>query len=1090
MRRVEALIWMRALILAMPFIFLGCAAPGGKPADGVKLFSSYQEIPGVTAEEIAAIEALREQANFFVFGMMPSSVAYVSDSGEIRGFSALLCQWLTELFGIPFLPKHYAWDALLEGLKDGEIDFTHDLTANDERRKIYFMTDPIAQRSIKYLRIAGSPPLSEVAKKRLPRFALLKDTAAATNVLLYAREAFEPVYISRYDEAYELLKTGKADALVTENVMEAVFDAYGDVAASHFLPLTYTPVSLSAQNPELRPIISVVQKAMKNGAARRVNELYSQGYQDYMRHKLFTRLSGEERAYISSRPVIPFAAEPDNYPVSFYNVRANEWQGVSFDVLREVGALTGLEFAVANDQNADWAELLKLLEGGEALMGSELIRSKGREGRFLWPRSALLTDKSVLISKTEHRDININEILSLKVGLTRGGAQAELFKRWFQGHGNTVEFANQEEALRALTRGEVDMIMASGFNLLYLTHYLELPGYKANIVFDNSFESTFGFHKDAVLLSSIVDKALELIDTEAISGQWLRRTYDYRAKLVEARMPWMIGAAFLLLSVLILMFVLFQRTRREGRRLEELVKERTAKLEAVINNYRGVIWSVDVNRVITTFSGHNLKKIGLQSKFWVGKSLDIARQKNKHVDILDNIEKTFLEGPQDWISDIDGVLYQSYTTPMHDDEDRVIGVVGSSNDVTEIINLQQELKTALDSAEAANLAKSIFLANMSHEIRTPMNSIMGYAELAMDKDVTPQIKEYLGKITDNTRWLLHIINDILDISKIESGKMELENVPFDLYDIFSRCQSVILPSVKEKGLSLSVYAEPSVGKKLLGDPVRLYQALMNLLSNAVKFTNSGAVTLKSAIKSQSDNIAAVYFEVKDSGIGLNPENVEKIFDPFIQADSSTTRNYGGTGLGLSITKNIVEQMGGTLMVESSAGFGSKFSFELKFNTVDCGMPSQTEPFLIEKPYFNGLVLLCEDNPMNQDVMMEHLARVGLEAVIADNGKIGVEIVEERMRQGQKPFDLIFMDIFMPVMDGFEAASKIKALGTRAPIVALTANLMAGEIENYIKSGMSDYLGKPFTSQELWRFLLKFLVPVSPSAIKDGPVAGE
>jgi len=391
-----------------------------------------------------------------------------------------------------------------------------------------------------------------------------------------------------------------------------------------------------------------------------------------------------------------------------------------------------------------------------------------------------------------------------------------------------------------------------------------------------------------------------------------------------------------------------------------------------------------------------------------------------------------------------------------------------------------------ESAMAASQAKSAFLATMSHEIRTPMNSILGFAELALDKAISSQVKEYLGKITDNTQWLLRIINDILDISKIESGKMELENAPFDLNNIITRCQTVIHPSVTEKGLDLCVYAEPLTGKRLLGDPVRLYQALMNLLTNAVKFTKTGTIYLSSGIKASNNNSVTIFFEIKDSGIGMTVEQINKVFDPFVQADSSTTRNYGGTGLGLPITKNIVELMGGQLVVASTPGSGSTFSFELTFEAIETTIdtPEYTEINAVVNPTFDGLILVCEDNPMNQQVICEHLARVGLRSVIAENGMIGVEMVGERMEKGQPPFDMIFMDIFMPVMDGVEASEKITALGTGTPIVAMTANVMTGELENYKKCGMSDCVGKPFTTQELWRCLLKYLTPVSFSDVDE------
>ena len=398
----------------------------------------------------------------------------------------------------------------------------------------------------------------------------------------------------------------------------------------------------------------------------------------------------------------------------------------------------------------------------------------------------------------------------------------------------------------------------------------------------------------------------------------------------------------------------------------------------------------------------------------------------------------------------------------------------------------KQLKEALAAAQSANRAKSTFLAIMSHEIRTPMNSIMGFAELAQSKTSEPHICDYLCKISDSAKWLLRIINDILDISKIESGRMELENTVFDLREIVSLCQSAISSSVKKKGLDLRVYAELPEGKKLVGDPVRLYQTLMNLLSNAVKFTKSGTVKFSSTVKSSAGSRAVIYFEVKDSGIGMSPQQVEKIFDPFIQADSSTTRKYGGTGLGLTITKNLVELMGGKLLVESVLGAGSAFSFEIEFETVDAPDSASESAKIntIEKPRFNGLVLVCDDNLMNQQVICEHLSGMGLDAVVAENGEEGVERVIERVQNGEAAFDLIFMDIFMPVMDGMEAASKITALNTGTPIIAVTANVMSGEFEKYKESGMADCLGKPFTSQELRRVLLKYLTPVSSERIDE------
>ncbi|MDR2581661.1 MAG: transporter substrate-binding domain-containing protein [Fibromonadaceae bacterium] len=864
---------LRTITLLAALVLL-LAACQEKPTENLQPFkyTSFRDIPGLTDKEIEEVEALKQQFHFFVYAVEPSTEAFRDKSGEIRGFSVLFCEWLTELFDIPFIPAIYEQDDLLAGIESGEIAFT------------------------------------------------------------------------------------------------------GKTVSTSFSPPYYSPISINTQNPALEPIISIVRKALQNDGHRHLTELYRQGELDYKKHKLFTKFTPEELAYIRQNPVVPFAAERDNYPVSFYHTREKRWQGIVFDVLGEVEKLTGLSFKLVHDQTTEWPTLLKMLKEGEVAIISELIRSKERAEHFLWPETSIMTDHYALLSKSEYRDVNIKEIPYVKIGLPESTAYYELFKSWFPNSTNTVVFNNTAKALDALENGEIDMLMSSLHQFLVLTNYRELPGFKANIVFDYTFESTFGFNKNEAILCSIIDKALKMIDTKTISDRWMHKTYDYRVKVIQAQRPWIIGVCALLFSVIVLLSILFIKRHNEKKRLASLVVERTRELEVQTDT----------------------------------------------------------------------------------------------------------LKAMLEQRKA-------FLANMSHEIRTPMNSVIGFTELALDDNIPPKTKEYLNKILENSEWLLHIVNDILDISKVESGKMELEKVPFNLHEVFTRCQSVITPKTLDKGITLYCYAEPSVEKKLLGDPVRLHQVLINLLSNAVKFTNVGTIKLSASIKSSQENNVTVFFEIKDSGIGMSPEQIAKVFEPFVQADSSTTRRYGGTGLGLSIAKSIINMMGSELTVESVPGIGSKFSFEVTFDTIDVAAEIPDNDIVIsgvEKPWFKGEILLCEDNNMNQQIICEHLARVGLKTVVAKNGKEGVDMVLNRVENGEKPFDLVFMDIHMPVMDGMEAASKIILLQTGTPIVAMTANIMSNDRELYKASGMPDCLSKPFTSQELWRCLMKYLVPISLSNAND------
>jgi PAS domain S-box-containing protein len=539
--------------------------------------------------------------------------------------------------------------------------------------------------------------------------------------------------------------------------------------------------------------------------------------------------------------------------------------------------------------------------------------------------------------------------------------------------------------------------------------------------------------------------------------------------------------------------VVISRDITDRKKVEHELELQTAILTTLFDSIPDFIFTKDVDFCYMQCNKSYLAHLGFNREDVIGKNdVDGFKLDPELVEeywawdrkVINEGRKFMIE---ERIPGVDGTnpLYETVKAPLVLDG-KIIGLLGIAHDITR----RKEMEIA---ALAASRSKSVFLANMSHEIRTPMNSIVGFSELALDGEASPKTREYLAKIQTNADWLLQIINDILDISKIESGKMELENIPFDMHELFESCRVLIMPKAVEKGIKLQFYAEPSVGKKPLGDPTRLRQILVNLLSNAVKFTNSGTVKVLTEIKEKNEKTVMFHFEIKDSGIGMTDEQIKRIFEPFIQAETGTTRKYGGTGLGLSISKNFIELMGGNLVVESIPGIGSKFSFDLTFDTVDVNSYETFERKAvldeIEKPAFNGEVLLCEDNEMNQQVICEHLSRVGLKTIVAENGKAGIQEVQSRREKGEKQFDLIFMDIHMPVMDGIEAAAKIIELETGVPIVAMTANIMASDMEIYETSGMHDCIGKPFTSQELWRCLLKYLKPVNgANAAQKSPQA--
>jgi len=522
--------------------------------------------------------------------------------------------------------------------------------------------------------------------------------------------------------------------------------------------------------------------------------------------------------------------------------------------------------------------------------------------------------------------------------------------------------------------------------------------------------------------------------------------------------------------------------------LYSVVKEQSelqnTYLQLMLENSASIIVLMDANRKFITGTVKNMRKFGVNTDS-LNKVSDctvcfinvlpeesINRLQTKLKEVMESGESQTYNS-KIWIKGTN-LYFTVAIIPFKDDSNAIIGAMIQIHNIT-------EMQRALEAAERANLAKTNFLATMSHEIRTPMNTVIGLSELATMDDISPKTKEYLNKIMDNSKWLLQIINDILDISKIESGKMELEIIPFDLREIFTNCRTITNQKAIEKGIVLHFYAEPAINKKLLGDPTKLRQVFINLISNAIKFTDAGGlIKISAVVKNLTPDNCTVRFEVRDNGIGMTQEQTEKIFEPFVQVDSGTVRKYGGTGLGLAIAKNIVEIMGGFLVLESKPGVGSKFGFEITFKTTDKASSTYGSGLShaeVERPVFTGEVLICEDNKLNQRVIFEHLSKVGLQSVIAGNGREAVDTVRNRIEKGGRLFDLIFMDVQMPVMDGIEAASKITEFNTGIPIVALTANIMAEDIGLYRKSGMMSFLGKPFMAQELWSCLLQYLKPV-------------
>jgi len=344
-------------------------------------------------------------------------------------------------------------------------------------------------------------------------------------------------------------------------------------------------------------------------------------------------------------------------------------------------------------------------------------------------------------------------------------------------------------------------------------------------------------------------------------------------------------------------------------------------LQAVSDNYKGLIWSVDMNGIITTFKGRYTKVFLPDSESVEGKHINLIRNKMDHFDIATHVEKTFALGPQNWVNEVQGSVFHSYTTPMYDDNGVLTGLVGSTDDVTDTVKLQSEL-------EEANRAKSNFLTTMSHEIRTPMNAVIGMAELSLREDISPTVHEYVSTIKQASLNLLDIINDILDLSKIESGSIDIAQDEYLLSSLINDVVHIIKTKAHESRLRFVVNVDNHIPNALYGDVKRIRQIMLNLLGNAVKYTEKGFVSLTVYGRMVEEGAVMLKIEVADSGIGIHPQDIGRLFDKFARFDEERNKHVEGTGLGLAITKNLIETMGGKIEVRSTRGEGSAFTVRL------------------------------------------------------------------------------------------------------------------------------------------------------------------
>ena len=774
------------------------------------------------------------------------------------------------------------------------------------------------------------------------------------------------------------------------------------------------------------------------------------------------QLTQEEKAWLKQHKSISVGG-PKAFPPFNYFDEKGQFFGMAADYMKLISERTGLKLEIQS--NLPWPEVLKRSKEKRIDVISCTARSQERE-KFLSFSNPYLSSPLVIFVQQNAPFIGgLQDLEGKKVALIKRGVTYDWLKR--DKIGVVPHFVKTPlEALKAVSLGSADAFIG---NLAASSHIIEIAGLSnikiaAPTQYDD-YKLFMGVRKDWPELVSIINKVLDSLTTEEklkISRQWVSIKKD---SLVDYSLVWKIAAAMGAVILLIIGWaVLVQRQKNILQVSEERFRgyfENSQIGMAVSSPEKG--W-LEANQRLQDMLGYNLEELKNMSWVEMTHPEDIEADTSQFEKMMKgefdyyNLEKRFIRKDG-------GIVHTNLSAScIRNDKAQIDIIIASILDITERIQMENDIIEAKNKAEEATQAKGDFLANMSHEIRTPMNAIMGMTHLALQTKLTKKQQDYLNKVYSSSTSLLGLINDILDFSKIEAGKLDMEQVDFSLDGVLDNVSTLISAKAHEKELEFLFHISSKVPKFLIGDPLRLGQILINLSNNAVKFTEIGEVVINIELKEKMADKSTLQFSVRDTGIGLSKDQMDKLFQSFTQADTSTTRKFGGTGLGLTISKELVELMGGEIWVDSEVGKGSSFIFTAVFETQV--VKKQSNLALAED--LKGLrVLVVDDNATSRQIFEEILESFAFEVHQAYTGGKALDA----LTSAKTPFDLVIMDWKMPGMDGIETSRQIKSAITLPHIPKIIMCTSYGREE----------LMRQAQVLALDGFLIK---PVNPSVLLD------